>query len=251
MQIQAVRTRVLVPPQDDLLEAIVQSDLAPNEGDCIAVSSKAVSIWEGRCVPVDHRNHEQRDVLAKGEATEWIHREHVPGRHAFWTLTNNLLISGAGIDASNANDHFVLWPACPHKSASELHARLCEHFGLQTLAIIITDSHSTPLRRGALGFALGWAGFDPLIDHRGKPDLFGRMLVSEHTNLADSLAAAAVLAMGETNECTPLAVLRNVPQLAQALGRAAHHEPPFELTREQDIYAPFLLNALWQHGADD
>jgi len=248
MEIISYKTRILMPPKDDLLDAIRSAHPDIRDGDCVAVSSKVVSIWEGRAVRIDDTDPSQRDTLARTEAHRCLDRELVPGRHAFWTYTYGTLISGAGIDASNAQGHFLLWPKDPHQSATRLHEWFCESYGVEHIAVVITDSHSTLLRRGALGFALAWAGFNPLIDHRGSPDLFGRAFVSEHTNLADALAAAAVLAMGETDECTPLAVLRGVPSLAQQIGRDPRHDPPYVVPMEQDVFAPFLTNAPWQKG---
>lgn len=251
MIVQPIATRCMQPPQDDLLAAM--EDAAPplQEGDCLAVSSKVVSIWEGRCVAAQPQGTQQRDMLAKQEARAWIERGEVPGQHALWTLTQGNLIGSAGIDASNADGHFILWPQDPHASAARIRAWCCKRYAITQLAVLITDSHSKPLRRGVVGLALGWAGFDPLVDHTQATDLFGRTFASEHTNLADALAASAVLVMGETNERTPLAVLRDVPYLAAQLGKQGAHEPPYTLTPEEDIFAPFWRSAPWKQGAGD
>jgi len=249
MLVSAIYTRRMCPPKDDLLAAMQDSELSLQEGDCLAISSKVVSVWEGQCVKVDPSNPAQRDELAKAQAAQWLPREEVPERHALWTRTQGNLISGAGIDASNAHEHLIVWPQDPHASAERVRAWCSEHYNVKQLAVIVTDSHSIPLRRGAVGFALGWAGFDPLVDHRGATDLFGRAFISEHTNLADSMAATAVLAMGETNESTPIAVLRDVPYLGGQLSKTPSHTPPYTVTPEEDIFAPFWRGVAWRRGS--
>jgi coenzyme F420-0:L-glutamate ligase/coenzyme F420-1:gamma-L-glutamate ligase len=67
------------------------------------------------------------------------------------------------------------------------------------------------MRVGTVGFALGIAGFKPTIDCRGSPDLYGRKVLITRINVADDLAAAAHLVIGETSERTPLAIIRGAP----------------------------------------
>lgn len=244
MEVLPVRTEVLRPPRDNLRAVVVRAGIELREGDCIAITSKVVSIDEGRCVPIDPGDPLQRDTLAKQEAAYYLERG--PGEHTLHTVTRRFLIGGAGIDRSNGDGYLILWPKDPHASAAALHAWFCEQYRVHDLALIITDYHSTPLRRGALGCAIGWAGFDPLVDHRGEMDLFGRSFQVEHTNLADALAASAVLVMGETNACTPLALIRGAPPLPRAGG--GQHEVPYEVPIEDDLYAPFLTRAPWQRG---
>jgi F420-0:gamma-glutamyl ligase len=248
MEVLPIRTRILVPPQDDLCVAIHDSGFVPREGDCVAVSSKVVSINEGRCVRIDPRNPAQRDELAKGEAEQYLERRHVPHELSLFTLSRNVLIGGTGIDASNADGHFILWPHDPMRSAHELLKWFKESYGVRDLVLVITDSRSLPLRRGAVGFALAWAGFDPLVDHRPEKDIFGRQFTVEHTNLADALATSAVVVMGETDACTPLAVLRDVPYLRQQTRALSRHDPPYEVPLDEDVFAPFLKNVPWTKG---
>jgi F420-0:gamma-glutamyl ligase len=242
MEVTPIKTRTLSSPQDDLLEAIRASALAPRDGDCIAITSKVVSIWQGRCVPIDPTDTEQRDNLAKQEATLYVDRTHTRSTNLF-TITNNTLINKAGIDASNSNGHYILLPEKPHEVAERLLAWCKETYNVATLYVVITDSVSVPLRRGVVGRAIAWAGFDPLVSHHYR-DLCGKQYAG-HTNLADALAAAAVLVMGETNACTPLALIRNAPHLSP---ETAHHEPPYEVSMQEDFFAPFLTRVPWKNG---
>ena len=122
-------------------------------------------------------------------------------------------MASAGIDASNANNHYVLWPTAPNESAAEIGRRLRREHGVDKLGVILTDSHCTPMRRGTTGISIGFYGFDALHDYRGKPDIFGRSLAVSVANRVDALAAAAVGLMGEGAECIPAVVIRGWPDL--------------------------------------
>jgi F420-0:gamma-glutamyl ligase len=96
-----------------------------------------------------------------------------------------------------------------------------------------------PLRRGAVGFALAWDGFDPLRDYRGTPDLFGRSFEIEMANLADALAATAVLEMGEGTEKTPIVVLRGTKNIV--FKNRSHAKDQLVVPPEDDLFAPLLF----------
>jgi F420-0:gamma-glutamyl ligase len=164
------------------------------------------------------------------------------------TLTNGYLISSAGIDTNNGNGHYILWPHDPQKTAAELLEWFKKEFDITTLYLVITDSRSVMLRRGAMGCAIAWAGFEPLYYHAKEKDVFGKEVGDPYTtNLPDSIAAAAVLVMGEVAEQTPLAIVRGVPYLGRqnkSLGFT------YELTVDEDIYAPFLKNVPWEEGGE-
>jgi len=202
-----VKTRVLQPPQDNLLAVMSESMPAPQEGDVVVVSSKVVAIHEGRCIPL--ADAEKVDLVAT-ESELSIPRE-------YWgtplTVRHGAFIGTAGIDESNADNHYVLLPEKPFASAELLHTHLLKQFGLKNLGVIIADSHSTPMRRGATGVAIGWWGFEPTINHVGEEDLFGRTLRLEVSNLADGISAGANVVMGETDECQPIVIARNIPRI--------------------------------------
>ena len=77
--------------------------------------------------------------------------------------------------------------------------------------MVITDSRSLPLRLGITGLALGYAGFQGLKDYRGTLDIFYRPFKFSRVNIADSLATAAILCMGEGSERQPLALIKDAP----------------------------------------
>lgn len=207
MEYIPVKTRILQPPQDDLFEVLAESLPTLNERDVVLISSKVVAIHEGSCMPI-HETDKQALVDSESELS--IPRE-------YWgtplTVKHSAFIGTAGIDESNADGHFVLLPKAPFKSAKLIHDFLLKRSGLTELGVVIVDSHSTPMRRGATGISIGWWGFMPTINHVGEEDLFGRELKLEVTNLVDGLAAGANVVMGETSECQPVVIARGVPNL--------------------------------------
>jgi dihydrofolate synthase / folylpolyglutamate synthase len=133
-------------------------------------------------------------------------------------------------------------------SVVRLRSTLMKYYGLKKFGVLITDSTSRPLRRGAMGFALSWAGIDPLNDYRGTKDIFGQAIRVEQANLVDGLAAAAVLLMGEGNEQTPLALIRNTPERVWKGRHTKKGWNTFIVPFKDDLFAPFLTRVKWQKG---
>jgi dihydrofolate synthase / folylpolyglutamate synthase len=229
-----VRTRPLVPPQDDLWDALGPALPTLEEGDVLAVTSKVVAIHQGRCVPISAVR--DREELVETEAEAWIQR--ASSRHGITlAIKGGILIASAGIDASNANDHFVLWPSEPDEAAAEIGRRLRRERGMRCLGVILTDSHCIPMRRGTTGISIGFYGFEALRDYRGESDIFGRPLSVTLANRPDAMAAAAVGLMGEGSECIPAVIIRDWPNLVfnDSPGQEGFLIPP-----EEDIFAPLL-----------
>jgi len=122
------------------------------------------------------------------------------------------VMANAGIDQSNVGpadglQRVLLLPRDPDQSAEALRNRLSQHYGCG-LGVIINDSFGRAWRRGTVGVALGAAGIPALLDLRGRPDLFGRDLRVSIVGLADELAAAASLVMGQAAEAVPVVLVR-------------------------------------------
>ncbi|MCL9971846.1 MAG: coenzyme F420-0:L-glutamate ligase [Candidatus Pacebacteria bacterium] len=243
MQVDPFKMAILEPPQDDLLAKIKESELSLQEGDVVCIASKVVAIHQGRCVP---REGTDKDELIKKESTQYLDRSEVPGSWVMHTITNNTLCVNAGIDPFAG--YYVLWPEKPEATAGALLEWFKKEYKLKTLYLVITDSHSVPLRRGVVGTALAWAGFDPLFDNRATVDLLGHTSGGSQTNVPDSLAAAAVFVMGEQNEQTPLVRIRNAPYVGTTYTERKKTATSFEVPMEEDIFAPFLTRAPWKQG---
>lgn len=248
MIIKPVKTRKFRPPRDDLEELLTSSLPQLSENTVVAVASKIVSIGEGRCISRDRIK--DKDKLIIEEADKYLPRDQVPGRWVMHTLKNNIFIPSAGIDESNANGYYILWPKNPTKSAQKIGQFLRKKYRLKNLGVIITDSHSVPLRRGVLGISLAHWGFEPIRDYRGTKDIFGKKLVFSQTNLPDGLAAAAVVVMGEGQEQTPLVIITDLAGL-KFISRPFRPRGPFSsfvVKLQEDMYRPFLYAVKWRKG---
>lgn len=205
------------------------------ENCVLAVTSKIVSIAEKRLVS---KSEISKVDLVKRESDQFLGVNHVG---VCLTLTQGLLIPSAGIDESNSeHDYYVLYPKDPYLSAKKIHEELRRRSGIQNLGIILTDSRSSPLRRGVTGFSLAHWGFRPLRNLVGKEDLFGRSMKATLVNLPDSIASAAVLVMGETSEAQPLALV-DYEGLDFFEGSDQDY---FRVKPEDDLYGPLLENSL-------
>lgn len=211
-----------VRPGDDLAAilraGLERAGLVPAPGDVLAVAQKVVSKSEGRIVDladvtpspraVDLAQRAQKDA----RVVELILRESVevlrcvPGVIVVEDR-RGLVMANAGIDASNVagrDDRVLLLPEDPDASAR----RLAQALGL---AVVINDSFGRAWRLGTCGTAIGVAGMPALLDLRGRPDRNGRTLLTSELALADEVAAAASLAMGQGAEGRPAIHLRGVP----------------------------------------
>jgi len=244
MRIVPIQTRVVMPPQDDVFDVLLQSKLSVQNGDVVVISSKIVSIHEGRCVLND--GTVSKDNLAKKEASYYVEPPRIGEWKPLFTITQGVLISRAGIDESNANGYFVLYPKDAMKSAANIREWIMKQYGVKKVGVIVSDSRSTPSRRGAVGFALGWAGIEPLRDYRGKKDIFGRAFNVEVANLVDGLASAAVVTMGEGNQQTPVAVISDAPIVFTDTKRP--QERFLKVRHDNDLFSSFLLKRKWKKG---
>ena len=115
--------------------------------------------------------------------------------------------------------------------------------------MVITDSTCHPLRRGTTGISLAHSGFYALKNYVGKPDLFGRPFSVSQANHAEGLAAAAVLAMGEGTEQTPLCIVSDLP-FVNFNAENPHEDELKEINipLKEDLFAPFLESVEWKKG---
>ncbi len=238
----------LIAPGDDLsaviLSALQQAQIILHNQDVLVISSKVVSKAEGRFVDLN-------TVQPSTEAQRLAAITHKDPRIVQVILDESTMVSrsvpnvlvtahrlgfisaNAGVDQSNVGqgDQVVLLlPNDPDASAESLRKVIGNETGA-SVGIVISDTHGRPFRKGNVGVAIGLAGLPGLLDLRGQPDLFGRVMQSSVLAAADLAASAAHLLCGEANAGYPVVWMRGLHFDAD-IGRAA------DLNRdpEQDLY---------------
>ena len=189
-------------------------------GDVVVVAESAVATAEGRATrladiePSAEALRLAEDYHMDPRLVEVVLRESdqvvggIPG--FLLCMTNGTLLPNAGIDASNAPPGFVVpLPADPDVSAQRIRAAIAERSGAD-VAVIVIDSRTHAMRLGSSGVAIGCSGIPSVLDERGKADLFGRELEVTKRAVADCIASAAELVMGEAGECIPAVVVRGI-----------------------------------------
>ncbi len=227
MQVTSIKTRIF-EEGEGLTSFVIAHIPSLHEHSLLAVTSKIVALSEGRTAIIENE-HTKEDLIQK--ESEWS----LFTKYCWLTIKDGMVMPSAGIDASNGNGKLILLPKDSFASASLLRDKLCNHYRIKNLGIVITDSRSIPLRSGITGIALGYAGFKGLRDYRGDQDIFGNNLKVSITNIADSIASSAVLVMGEGNEQSPLSLLTEVPvEFCDTVNRAE-----LQIDLENDMYRPF------------
>ncbi|MGQ9513639.1 MAG: coenzyme F420-0:L-glutamate ligase [Thermoproteota archaeon] len=231
VQIFPIRTK-LICEGDDLVDAILEPlremKLEIQDGDILVVASKVVSIVEGRTVSLDSVKPSRRAKLLgrryslEPAFVELVLRESdaIFGGvyRALYTLKNNILTANAGIDHKNATPRSaILWPKDPNISAKNIRRRIRALTG-KRIGVSIIDSRVAPLRMGTIGVTIGASGFELLRDCRGQKDLYGYPLLITTHALADDIASAAHLVMGEGAERIPAAIIRGAPSRLDGQG---------------------------------
>jgi len=242
MKVTVVKTKLLEANKNTLTEVLAESIDTLTEDSVVAISSKAVSLCEGNVIPIKDIS---RDDLIKKEADCFIPKEYSK-YGVYLTIKNGMLVPSAGVDESNTNGYYVMWPKDPQKSANYCWEFLRKKFGLKKIGVIITDSTTSPLKWGVTGKAIAHCGFAAVNSKIGENDLFKKTLRQTRINIADGLAASAVLCMGESAEQTPVAIIEDVPFVNFQDHVPTEDELKFLRIRiKDDLYAPLLENAPW------
>jgi coenzyme F420-0:L-glutamate ligase/coenzyme F420-1:gamma-L-glutamate ligase len=242
MLVQALTGLPQIRPGDDLADIILQAAAAQcplRACDVIVIAQKIVSKSERRLFPL-------AGITPSAKATKLAETACKDPRLVELVLAESrkilrcvpgviivedvrgLVLANAGIDASNVDagngETVLLLPENPDASAARIAAGLSAAAGAP-IAVIINDSIGRAWRNGTVGTAIGAAGLPALLDLRGTPDLFGRTLQSTEIGLADELAAAASVMMGQAAEGRPVVIIRGAPY-ARRDGRAGELQRP-------------------------
>ncbi len=232
-----IKTRIMQPPKDDFYKLLDDHLAKFKDGDILCVTSKILAIHQGRCIKIEDSVDKKKLIMQ--EAERYMPRHKVAGHEFMLTIKEYTLIPSAGIDESNGDGYYILWPKKPEKLAREIAEYVKKKNKLKRFAVIITDSHTTPLRRGVIGISTGFFGIKPFTSYVNKPDIFGRKLKFTTTNIVDVVAVQAVFLMGEGSECVSMVIARNVPNI-QFTNRDTYKH--LIIKPEDDIYYPILKN---------
>jgi coenzyme F420-0:L-glutamate ligase len=214
------------------------------DGDVIVLSSKFVAVSEGRVVKLSSVRVGKRARMLASEhrmdprLCELVVRESdailggIPG--FLLTVKDGLLTPNAGIDKSNVrHGEVVLYPRRPQESARMLRDSLQYVPGV-SVGIVISDSRLSPTRRGTTGVAIAASGVEAILDMRGRRDLFGNVLRVTSQGVADDLSSAAEILMGESDEGTPMVLVRGVSKIL--LKKTEYPPMRFAISPEEDVY---------------
>jgi F420-0:gamma-glutamyl ligase len=195
-------------------------------------------------------SEEQKDELAKQEADYYLPREFNRYGSFMVTISRNLMVMSAGVDESNGDGNYILWPKDPQKSANEIREYLSKKFSVKEIGVIITDSKLSPLRWGVTGYAIAYSGFNALRNYIGTPDIFGKLLHAEKTNVADSLSSAGVFEMGEGNEQQPIAIIEDLGSTVEFQKRNPTKDEleNLKISLGDDVFSSLLTTVKWQKG---
>jgi len=224
IKIIAVENLPLITKGDKLAELIynaVEKQNTPiQEKDVIIITHVAVSKAEGNVVNLDdispsERAKEIAQQTSKEPAlVEAVLRETKEivriGPNSIITETKKgIVCANAGVDRSNVEGkrNVVLLPEDPDVSAQKIRREIKRLTGCD-VAVIVSDTHGRPFRMGEINVAIGVAGIKPIRDRRGEKDLFGYELRIKQTSIADELASAAELVIGQADEGIPVAIIR-------------------------------------------
>ena len=239
----------LIQPGDDLIrviaDGVARAGIEVVAGDVFVLAQKIVSKSENRYVYLDNVVPSVRALeLAKTVGKDPRHIEIVlsESTEVVRTRKNVMIVAhrlgfvmaNAGIDESNIEQdrghRVLLLPENPDASCEQLKAGLDRRFGVK-VGIVMNDSFGRPWRNGVVGVAVGSAGVPSLQSMIGEPDLFSRPMQVTEIAIADELAAAASLVMGQAAEGQPIVHVRGFSSSAPANRASALVRP-----REQDLF---------------
>ncbi len=203
-------------------EAIDAAGLSLCDSDILVVTHKIVSVAEGQIVSLEDTTISRRaDDLARStgkdpRVVEWILREartlvRVAKNHIITEHRLGHISANAGVDRSNVGGEecLCLLPEDPDRSARMIAESLRMRRSV-SIGVFVSDSHGRPFRVGTTGTCIGSYGVPTLIDLRGEPDRFGRILTNSLEAVGDEICAAANVLMGQGAESVPVVIVRGI-----------------------------------------
>ncbi len=215
----------LIKEGDNLAEIIVQAasvnDIKIREEDVLVIAETAVAKSEGKLIELKSMKPSKKALELsdktgkKAELVEAIISESneiikVGPDFIISETKHGFICANAGIDESNVTPGLVTpIPSDPDKSAADIRNKIEDKTG-NNVAVVISDTQGRAFREGAVGVAIGISGMDALWDRQGEKDLYGRELQTTSIAVADELASAASIVMGQADEGIPVVIIRGV-----------------------------------------
>jgi len=250
LELTPLKSFPLVKTGDDLVKLIIASlsatNIALENNDILVLAQKVISKSEGRQINLETVKPSMKAIeigIRCEKDPRFIELVIQESKSVLRVRSGTIIVehklgfvcANAGIDHSNVSSEnyqseniVLLLPENPDKSAQKIKNRLDSFFGVN-IGILIIDSHGRPWRLGVVGTSIGVAGLPSLVDMRGKPDLFGEELRITQIAVADELAGAASLMMGQANEGLPVIHVRGFPY-------------PLAEGKFQDLLRPYELD---------
>ena len=204
---------------DDFVSVLLEKHSDFKDNDILVIAHTIISRIEGKeidlstIVPSEMAIQFGRRIDKDPRAVEVVLRE----SKTIVRMSQTLLISetkhgficaNAGVDLSNATpNHVLTLPEDPDATCRKIQSEIFKKTG-KKVGVIISDTFGGVFRKGTTNIAIGIAGFKPILSHKGKSDLFGYILKTTEVGVADELATAAGLVMGQSNEGLPVIVVR-------------------------------------------
>jgi coenzyme F420-0:L-glutamate ligase/coenzyme F420-1:gamma-L-glutamate ligase len=250
----AINNFPLIKPGDNIAKIIVENvrknGLKIEDGDIIVAAQKIFSKAENRVVRLREivPSKEAKEIAKiTGKGAKFVELVLKEAKRIVKASREVLLVEdkrglvciNAGIDKSNVEgaENFALLPENPDESAQKCRREIKRLTG-KTVAVIICDTYSRPFKRGQVNFAIGLAGIKPFKDYRGKKDLFGQVLKVKNVAVADEIAAAAELLMGQADEATPVVIFKGLNSIVQFCENCSANE--LQISREEDLFKEAL-----------
>jgi len=245
MKVKTITTHKITSSDKDIFRVLDRYVIKLNERSVVAISSKVISICEGSVVPA---NKLIKDALVEKEADYFLPKDQ--NKYGFHiTIKNGTIIASAGIDESNGNGSYILWPQNSQKTANLIRKYLSKKHKVRDVGVIIVDSKTVPLRWGTVGTTLAYSGFSALNNYVGKKDLFNYRMRVTRSSIYEGLGASAVMTMGEGAESTPIAVITDLPFVSfQRRNPRSNELKSLSISIKDDVFAPILTKVKWRLG---
>lgn len=248
IQIIGIEGLPIIKEGDNLAELICSAakrqDTPIQNGDIIVVTHVIVSRAEGKIINLDEvvpsefakniaEQYEKDPATVEVVLQESKSIRRMGDGKLITETKHGFVCANSGVDKSNVpgERNVTLLPEDPDNSAENIRREVKRLTGCD-VAVVISDTHGRPLREGEINIAIGVAGMKPLRDRRGEKDLFGYVLRVKNTAIADELASAAELVIGQADEGVPVAIIRGYNYPKSESARATELIRP----KEKDLF---------------